>query len=119
MENAIEEFKKITDEIANTRVRLAHPVGKQNRQDVIDEAKRMENVELGLRKLISIFESQFQPPPTPELSEMLDKQQTFAEWASVNGWEYYIENKYWLRGGERIKCSTTELYDLFTKDQSK
>lgn len=49
----ITELKEIARQIANHRVRLSHPYeGKQTRQDIIDEAKRMEATESSLYQVI-------------------------------------------------------------------
>ncbi|MCX6216514.1 hypothetical protein [Spirosoma sp.] len=57
----ITELKNIAREIANSRVRLSHPYqGKQTRQDILDEAKRLENVELTLHRLITQLEEKIE-----------------------------------------------------------
>ena len=57
----IENLKRIADEIANSRVRLSRPMqGKQDRQDIIDEAKRLENLERDLRKYVSELQDKIQ-----------------------------------------------------------
>jgi hypothetical protein len=54
----IEDLKQIANEIANSRVRLASPLmEKQSRQDIIDEAKRMESIEANLRNAIAKLQS--------------------------------------------------------------
>lgn len=53
----IEDLKRVADEIANSRVRLAHPMlGDQSRQDILEEVKRIEHIEAYLRKCISVLE---------------------------------------------------------------
>ena len=50
----ITELKDIARQIANLRVRLSHPYDdKQTRQDIIDEAKRLGNIESCLHGLIT------------------------------------------------------------------
>lgn len=53
----IEPLKQVANEIANSRVRLAHPLlGNQTKQDILDEVKNMENIESQLRCAISELE---------------------------------------------------------------
>lgn len=50
----VERLEQIAKDIANSRVRLSHPLmNKQTRQDIIDEAKRMEIIEKNLLDVIS------------------------------------------------------------------
>lgn len=54
----ITELKNIASQIANHRVRLSHPYqGKQTRQDILDEVKRMEATEINLLNIISQLEA--------------------------------------------------------------
>lgn len=53
----VERLKQIASEIANSRVRLSHPfMDAQTRNDIIAECKRLEKIELNLRKTISDLE---------------------------------------------------------------
>jgi len=50
----ITELKNIAIQIANARVRLSSPYqGKQTKEDILNEAKNLESLELQLRNLIS------------------------------------------------------------------
>jgi hypothetical protein len=54
----LENLKEIAQQIANSRTRLSHPFeDKQNRQTIIDEAKRMEAIEISLRREITNMEN--------------------------------------------------------------
>ena len=64
----IEDLERVANEIANSRVRLAHPIlGEQSREDVLEEVKRLEHIEVYLRKCISVLDDK-----NTELKKLLD-----------------------------------------------
>ena len=90
----IQQLEQIANEIANSRVRLSNPfMGKQTRQDIIDEGKRMEYIEVNLRRTIS------------DLKDKLDELRG-SRIISHNGSRIYLG---WVYENENFKLRRNEI----------